>query len=337
MRDHHLFLRGDWRPGFTGEYRLVVNPATEQAVARVACASSTDVDDAITAAAESARAWRSVAADARGRVLLRAANILRSKIDLASVALSEEQGKTIAEARGEFLRAVETLIWNGAHAGALCQPISLADACLLSPEPAGAVAAFVPWNYPAVLTARKLALSLAAGCPVILKAAEEAPGAAVAIVGALQEAGTPPGVLGLLFGDPPAISRLLLASPAIRVITFTGSTRIGRELAGYASAHLQRCILELGGHAAVIVLEDTDLEAAVHAIAAYKFECAGQSCNAPSRVFVQTSVYEPFVRRLAALAQSICVGPGTDPETRDGAHGQPPWACVHGAAHCGCR
>jgi succinate-semialdehyde dehydrogenase/glutarate-semialdehyde dehydrogenase len=323
MRDHYLFLRGEWRSSSDGEFKAVINPATEQAVARVACATSRDVDEALAAAVDSARAWRSVAAEARGRVLLRAADILRSRIDAASVILSEEQGKTIAEARGEFLRAVETLTWNGEHAGALCEPVFAGEARLLLPEPAGVVAAFVPWNYPAVLTARKLAPSLAAGCPVILKTAEEAPGAAVAIVNALQEAGIPPGVLSLLFGDPPAISRQLLASPVVRVITFTGSTRVGRELAGRASAHLQRCILELGGHAPVIVLKDADLEGAVHAIADYKFECAGQSCNAPSRVFVHASVYEPFVQKLAAVTQAIRVGPGNDPTTQMGPMASP--------------
>jgi succinate-semialdehyde dehydrogenase / glutarate-semialdehyde dehydrogenase len=317
MRDYRLFLQGQWRSGSAGEVKSVINPATEEPVARVACATDRDLDEALSAAA-AASSWGSLPAKERGRILLRAADILRTKIDATSVAYSEEQGKTIAEARTEFLRAVDTLIWNGEQAEALCSPVLLGDGRSVVPEPAGVVAAFIPWNYPAVLTARKLGPALAAGCPVVLKAAEEAPAAAVAIVASLEEAGLPPGVLSLVFGDPPAISKRLLASPKVRVVSFTGSTRVGRELARLATDQLQRCILELGGHAPVIVLEDADLDKAVRAIADYKFAGAGQSCNAPSRIFVQAPVYEKFVDKLTNVAKSIRVGAGSDPDTRMG-------------------
>jgi succinate-semialdehyde dehydrogenase/glutarate-semialdehyde dehydrogenase len=318
MRDYQLFLRGRWRSGSAGDVKLVVNPATEEPVARVACATERDLDEALDAAVSSASSWGSMPAKERGRALLRAADILRTKIEAVSIAYSEEQGKTIAEARTEFLRAVDTLIWNGEEAEILCSPVHLGEGRSVIPEPAGVVAAFIPWNYPAVIAARKLGPSLAAGCPVILKAAEEAPAAAVAIVDSLQEAGVPPGVLSLVFGDPPAVSKRLLASPKVRVVSFTGSTRVGRELARLATDHLQRCILELGGHAPVIVLEDVDLDKAVRAIASYKFGGAGQSCNAPSRIFVQASVYEKFVDKLTSAAESIRVGAGTDPDTQMG-------------------
>jgi len=194
---------------------------------------------------------------------------------------------------------------------------------MLVPEPAGVVAAFVPWNFPAVITARKLGPALAAGCPVILKAPEEAPGAAAAIVACLAEAGIPSGVLNLVFGDPPEISTQLLASPIVRVVTFTGSTEVGRQLARRATDQLQRCILELGGHAPVLVFADADLDAAARAIADYKFACAGQSCNAPSRIFVQSAVYDAFVQRLTAIVESIRVGPGNDPTTQMGPMANP--------------
>jgi succinate-semialdehyde dehydrogenase / glutarate-semialdehyde dehydrogenase len=317
-RVHRLFLRGQWRQGSTGEFRSVINPATEQEVARVACATSADLDEAITSAAQSARDWRNVSPEERGRLLVRGAERLQSRIDAASALLSEEQGKTVAEAREEFARAVDTIVWSGQQAGALCAPVTAGNARWQLPEPAGVVAAFTPWNYPAVVTARKLAPALAAGCPVILKAAEEAPSAAVAIVAALEEAGLPPGVLSLVFGDPPKISSHLLASPIVRVVTFTGSTRVGRELATAAAPQLQRCLLELGGHAPVIVLDDADVDAAVQAIATYKFKGAGQSCNTASRLLVQRGVYEAVVQRLTAVAKGIRVGPGNDPETQMG-------------------
>ena len=318
MRDYQLFLQGQWRSGSGGAVKSVINPATEQPVARVACASEGDLDDALDAAAASASSWRRMPAQERGRILLQAAAILRSKIDAVSVAYSEEQGKTIAEARTEFLRAVDTLVWNGEQAETLCAPFPVSEGRWVTPEPAGVVAAFVPWNYPAVITARKLGPALAAGCAVILKAAEEAPAPVAAIVASLQESGIPPGVLSMVFGDPPAISKRLLASPKVRVVSFTGSTRIGRELARLAADQLQRCILELGGHAPVIVLDDADLDNAVPAITAYKFAGAGQSCNAPSRIFVQQSIYEKFVDKLTNAARSIRIGAGYEPDTQMG-------------------
>ena len=317
-RLHRLFLNGQWRPGSSGEAKSVLNPATEKEVARVACATSSDLDEALTSAVQSAANWRNLSPGVRGRLLEIGAQQLQSQIEHAAAVLSEEQGKTITEAREEFSRAVDTIRWTAQQATALCAPVPASNARWLLPEPVGVVAGFVPWNYPAVLTARKLAPALAAGCPVILKAAEETPGAAVAIVGALHEAGVPAGVVNLVFGDPPLISSHLLASPSVRMVTFTGSTSVGRQLAGAASAQLQRCVLELGGHAPVIILDDADVDAAVQAIAAYKFKGAGQSCNTASRVLVQAGVYETVVQKLTALAKAIRVGPGDDPETQMG-------------------
>lgn len=317
-RLHRLFLNGQWRPGSSGETKSVLNPATEKEVARVACATSSDLDEALTSAVQSAANWRNLSPGVRGRLLEIGAQQLQSQIEHAAAVLSEEQGKTITEAREEFSRAVDTIRWTAQQATALCAPVPASNARWLLPEPVGVVAGFVPWNYPAVLTARKLAPALAAGCPVILKAAEETPGAAVAIVGALHEAGVPAGVVNLVFGDPPLISSHLLASPSVRMVTFTGSTSVGRQLAGAASAQLQRCVLELGGHAPVIILDDADVDAAVQAIAAYKFKGAGQSCNTASRVLVQAGVYETVVQKLTALAKAIRVGPGDDPETQMG-------------------
>jgi succinate-semialdehyde dehydrogenase / glutarate-semialdehyde dehydrogenase len=324
MREQLLYLCGEWRPGRGGKFKPVINPATEQEVARVACADSQDLEQALAAAEGGAAKWRDTPAEERGRMLRVAADLLRSRIDAASAMFSEEQGKTVAQARGEFLRAIDTLIWNADQAAALSAAVPSGDgARVVVPEPAGVVAAFVPWNFPAVIAARKLGPALAAGCPVILKAPEEAPSAAAAIVACLAEAGIPPGVLHLVFGDPPAISKQLLASPIVRVVTFTGSTEVGRQLARLSADQLQRCVLELGGHAPVLVFADADLDAAARAIADYKFSCAGQSCNAPSRIFVQSAVYDAFVQRLTAIVESIRVGPGNDPATQMGPMANP--------------
>ncbi|RWK24922.1 aldehyde dehydrogenase family protein, partial [Mesorhizobium sp.] len=166
--------------------------------------------------------------------------------------------------------------------------------------------------------ARKLAPALAAGCPVILKGAEETPSVAVHMVESLRQAGIPEGVVNLVFGVPVHISRHLLSSPIVKVLTFTGSTAVGKQLATLAAKNLQRCIFELGGHSPVIVCEDADLAKAIPAISEYKFECAGQSCNAPSRIFVARSRYEEFLFRMTEAVRKIRIGPPDDPATQMG-------------------
>ncbi|PSH60944.1 NAD-dependent succinate-semialdehyde dehydrogenase [Phyllobacterium sophorae] len=316
--NYKLFINGTWRSGADGAYISLINPADAKEFGRVAVASASDLDDALTSAQVSLSTWANTPSHQRGAVLVRAARILAGKIEAAAAALSQEQGKTLAEAKGEFARAVETFEWNGQHAQELSASVPIDDKRTLIYEPAGVVAAFTPWNYPAVLNARKLAPALAAGCPVILKAAEETPSAGVYMVEALQEAGVPAGVVNLVFGNPPMISEHLLASPSVRVLSFTGSTPVGKQLAKTAAANLQRCVLELGGHSPVIVFADADISKAASAISDYKFECAGQSCNAPSRILVARPVYETFVEKLVETAQQIKVGKPNDPATTMG-------------------
>ena len=313
--DYRLFINGTWRSGDHGTGIPLIDPATAKPIGQVARASRQDIEDALTAAAASAATWRATSARERGDMLISAARLLETRIEAAARALSAEQGKTIAEATGEYARVIETLMWNGAQAEVLCAPVTVDGHRVIMPEPIGVVAAFTPWNYPAVLNARKLAAPLAAGCPVILKGPEETPSSAVFLVEALVEAGLPKGVVNLLFGDPPLISETLLGSPIVRVMTFTGSTPVGKQLAAMAAANLQRCVLELGGHSPVVVFADADIAAAVAMITEYKFECAGQSCNAPSRLLVEAAAYDDVVARIVAAAQAITIGVGSDAAT----------------------
>ncbi|UVO30432.1 aldehyde dehydrogenase family protein [Bradyrhizobium arachidis] len=306
--NYKLFINGAWRSGHKGSDLALINPATTEEFGRVAAASASDLEDALKSADDSLLRWSNTPAHERGALLVRAAQILKAKIEPAASALSREQGKTVAEAKGEYARAVETLEWNGLRAEQLSASFPVDQKRMIVPEAIGVVAAFTPWNYPAVLNARKLAAPIAAGCPVILKAAEETPSAGVFLIEALVEAGIPAGVVSLLFGDPPMISEHLLGSPAVRVLSFTGSTPVGKQLAKIAATNLQRCVLELGGHSPVVVFEDTDASKAVSAIAEYKFECAGQSCNAPSRILVARSIYREFLGRLVQAAERIRVG-----------------------------
>jgi succinate-semialdehyde dehydrogenase / glutarate-semialdehyde dehydrogenase len=317
-----LFIRGVWQEGSGGARRLI-NPANEEPIGRVAQASADDVNGAIQAARDALPEWRASRAVCRADVLTRAADHLAARLEKAAIALTREQGKTIAESRAEFRRVVETLRWHAAVATQAIEPRHHGQSGMVMPDPIGVVGAFTPWNYPAVIAARKLSAALVAGCSVVLKGAEEAPGAAAAIVRALEAAGLPPGVVNLVFGDPPMISGQILDSPVVRAFSFTGSTAVGKQLAERAARTLKRCVLELGGHAAVLVCADADLDAAVQAIAAYKFECAGQSCNAPSRIFVERSVYASFVDRFAAMARSLRLGDGMEPSTDMGPMANP--------------
>lgn len=311
MTDTLLHINGTWRAGCSGRSMAVLNPANALVTGAVAAAEDADVSAAVAAAGKALPAWAGASSEDRGHVIARAAQLLEGAREAAAISLTEENGKTLREARGELARAIETLRW---HADAAVHPEASRGPCV-RPSPIGVVGAFTPWNYPAVIIARKVGAALAAGCSVVLKAAEETPAVAAHLVAAFERAGVPPGVLNLLFGDPAAIARQVLDADVVKAFSFTGSTVVGRALARRAARSLKRCVLELGGHAPVLVCADTDLARAIPAIAAYKFECAGQSCNAPSRVYVAAPLFDEFVDRFATAAQSLRVGDGMNPAT----------------------
>jgi succinate-semialdehyde dehydrogenase / glutarate-semialdehyde dehydrogenase len=321
-----IFVDGAWREGRRGAGDIV-NPATEEVIGTVSLADLQDLDEAIEAAARGGAIWRRVPPLERGALLARAAALLRERIPDAARDLTAEQGKTLTEATVELSRAAETLAWNGEEAGRI-NGRGLASRAegtqrALVPAPVGVVAAFTPWNFPAALVARKLGPALAAGCPVILKAAEETPRTAATIVRALEEAGLPAGVVNLVFGDPPEISKHLLGSPVVRKLTFTGSTAVGRTLAALAAADLKRCTFELGGHASVIVAEDADVEHAVTETLKTKFGAAGQSCIAPSRFYVHAGHYEEFTERFVERARALRLGDGLEEDVDMGPMAKP--------------
>jgi succinate-semialdehyde dehydrogenase/glutarate-semialdehyde dehydrogenase len=316
-----LFIGGAWRPGAAGT-APVVDPASEAETARVALAGEADVDAAVAAAAASWRDYAAMPARERGRVLVRAADLVRERIKTLAARLTAEQGKTLAESHAELERAADTLAWNGEEAGRLSGTTlpgwAPGSTRVVEPRPLGVVAAITAWNFPAVLVARKLGAALAAGCTVVLKAAEEAPMTAAGLVRCLADAGLPSGAANLVFGDPPMVARRLIGAPDVAAVTFTGSARVGREIAALAAAGLKPCVLELGGHAPVIVCADADIERALGLTLPAKFASAGQSCVAPSRFYVHGSHYDQFVDRFAEAARAVAVGDGRDPATRMG-------------------
>jgi succinate-semialdehyde dehydrogenase/glutarate-semialdehyde dehydrogenase len=320
--DTPLFINGKPRAGGAGQLPIV-DPGTGKQLGSVELADSEDISDALNAASRAFPAWSATLPSQRGAILKRAGQILAEGADHAAAVLMTEAGKTRGEARGEIGRAIETFTWNGEQAGRIEGRIiaGAADGStrFSVPTPLGVVAAFTAWNFPAVLCSRKLGGALAAGCTVVLKAAESAPATAAILVEALVAAGLPDGVVNLVFGDPPAVAEQLLSSPVVKAATFTGSTAVGRKLAALAAPRLIRCVFELGGHAPVIVCEDADIDSVIATTSPAKFGSAGQSCVAPTRYIVHRSLQEEFCAKLAAYADSLTLGHGSDAGTTLGA------------------
>lgn len=320
--DADLFIGGRWVQGAAGMLDNV-DPGTGRAVGRVSLASPDQVEDALRSAEAAFPAWGSTLPAVRGEILKRASALLVERTEEAVATILLETGKTEADARGEIGRAVETLRWNGEQAariaGQTYPGVAAGSRRWSVPTPLGVVVAITAWNFPAVLGTRKLGAALAAGCTVVFKASEFAPATARLLIELLHEAGLPPGVVNLVFGDPKAVVELLLSSPVVKALSFTGSTAVGKELAAMAAPRLIRCVMELGGHAPVIVMDDADIATVVTTTAPAKFGSAGQSCVAPSRYLVHASIYDAFVDALVERAEGYTVGHGTEPGVTLGA------------------
>jgi succinate-semialdehyde dehydrogenase/glutarate-semialdehyde dehydrogenase len=280
------------------------------------------VERAIAAAAKSFPQWASMAAVDRAGFLRNAAQLIRARHEDIARNMTLEQGKPYAEAKAEILSCAEIFEWNADEGRRLYGRVIPSRATnlaqIVTREPVGPVAAFTPWNFPGTTPARKISGALGAGCTCVLKPAEETPLTAIALVQALVDSGLPAGVLNVVFGDVNAISKQLLESPAIRKISFTGSTRVGRMLAEQAARTLKKATLELGGHAPVLVFDDADLDKAVPQVIAQKYRNAGQICIAPTRFIVQEKIYAPFLEKITAFAKALKVGPGLESTTQMG-------------------
>jgi succinate-semialdehyde dehydrogenase / glutarate-semialdehyde dehydrogenase len=317
-----LFIDGTWRPGASGRTLDIVDPATEDVIGKVARAETSDLDAAIAAAVRGFALWRATPAFERGKILRRAAALLRERMEPIAHLMTREQGKPINEAKVEIAVAADTLDWFAEETRRAYGRVVPARAPnitnLVLKEPVGPVAAFTPWNFPVNQIARKLGAALAAGCSIIVKAPEEAPASPAEFIRAVVEAGVPAGVVNLIFGVPAEISAHLIPHPAIRKISFTGSSAVGKQLAGLAGAHMKRVTMELGGHAPAIVFADADLDVALRVLLARKFRNAGQACTAPTRFLVQREVYPQFLARFVAAAEAQKIGSGLDPATQIG-------------------
>jgi succinate-semialdehyde dehydrogenase/glutarate-semialdehyde dehydrogenase len=304
----------------------VVNPATGETLAELPLADAADLDRALDAAARGFRRWRNSTPHERAAVLQGAARLmLERQEELARVAVLE-QGKTLAEAKVEVLMNVGLFNFYAGevfrlYGRTLVRPAG--QRSTVSKEPVGPVAAFAPWNFPIGNPGRKLGAPIAAGCSVILKAAEETPASALGVLQCLLDAGLPGEVAQAVFGVPDEVSRHLLGSPVIRKLSFTGSTAIGKHLAKLAADDMKRTTMELGGHGPVLVFDDVDVDQVLDTMVAAKYRNAGQVCVSPTRFIVQEDVYDRFRAGFAERAGKIVVGDGLDPATRMGPMANP--------------
>lgn len=312
--DIQLLIDNQWVDAASGKKLDVVNPATGGRIGSVAHAGTADLDRALAAAQRGFAAWRNVPANERAAQMRRAAGLLRERADEIARLLTQEQGKPLAEARVEVLAGADIIEWFADEGrrvyGRIVPSRNLAAQQQVLKEPVGPVAAFTPWNFPINQIVRKLGAALATGCSFLVKAPEETPASPAALLKTFVDAGLPPGVVGLVFGNPAEISSYLIASPIIRKVTFTGSTPVGKELAALAGRHMKRVTMELGGHAPVIVAEDADVALAVKAAGAAKFRNAGQVCISPTRFLVHNSLKAEFAQALVKHAEGLKLGDG---------------------------
>ncbi len=317
-----LFIDGQWKSGDNRRTEAVINPADESVIGDLPHATTEDLNDAVKSAVRGFKVWRNTPLQQRADVLNKAADIVTKRKDKNTEIMTMEQGKTLAESKGEWDRVVDTLRWH-AHATLELTDVSYPPRAggltqLSHLEPVGVALALTAWNFPAILPVRKIAPALAAGCSVILKAAEETPASAIELIHALQDAGLPDGVVNLVFGVPPEVSSYLLRRKEIRKLSFTGSVPVGKLLAAQAAEGLKRCTLELGGHAPAIVFDDAELDKAIDLIAGFKYRNAGQVCIAPSRVYVHKRVIDDFTEGFVKFANNLVVGDGRDETTQMG-------------------
>ncbi|WP_441232015.1 NAD-dependent succinate-semialdehyde dehydrogenase [Tardiphaga sp. 215_C5_N2_1] len=316
MQHTQLFIDGEWRESRSAETIVVVNPATEDIIGSVSHARHADLDDAVSAAGKGFKIWRKMSPLDRSHIMRTAANLLRERINRIATVMTLEQGKPVAESKTEINASADILDWFAEEArrtyGRVVPARGEGIYNLVLKEPVGPVAAFTPWNFPISQAVRKLGAALAAGCSVIIKPPEETPASPAELVRALADAGLPKGVVNLVFGTPAEISSYLIAHPAIRKISFTGSTPVGKQLASLAGLHMKRITMELGGHAPAIIFDDADVKFAATVLAAGKYRNAGQVCIAPTRFLVQDALYEEFISEFVERTVALKLGNGFD-------------------------
>jgi len=322
----HMLIDGEQVPVGHRRTHAVLNPATGEELGYLPLADAADLDRALDTAQRGFRMWRDASPQQRAAVLAGAARLMLERQEKIARIATLEEGKTLPEARIEVLMVVGLFNFYAGeclrvYGRVLARPAGLRST--VTYEPVGPVAAFAPWNFPIGNPGRKLGAPIAAGCSVILKASEEAPGSALAVLQCLLDAGLPKEVGQAVFGVPDEVSRRLLASPVIRKVSFTGSTVVGKHLMKLAADDCKRTTMELGGHGAVLVFDDADVERVLSAMVASKFRNAGQVCVSPTRFIVHENVFSQFRDGFAERAKALRVGNGLDESSQMGPMANP--------------
>ena len=311
-----MFIDGQWCDAADGRTLGVINPATEAIVHDIAYGSRKETKRALEAAHKAMPAWMKLTVYDRAKVLKKTAELMRERADLIARTLTLEQGKPLAEAKGEVLHSADTFEWfaeEGKRSYGQIIPNSVAGKRHMTlKHPVGVVGAISPWNFPITLQARKIAPALAAGCTIVCKPASQTPLCLVQVFECMIDAGLPPGVANLVTGPAQDIADELLENPICRKISFTGSTEVGKQLMRGAADQVKRISLELGGHAPFIVFPDADPEVVAKAAVIGKFRNNGQVCIAPSRFFIHKDVQKKFTEVAVETAKALKLGNGVD-------------------------
>jgi len=317
-----LFIDGAWRAGNGRERVDVIDPATGTSLGEVASADPADVEEAIAVASRALKSWRATPVWTRAELLHKTADVMRDRLEEAARVITLESGKPLAQARREWGLSVDQFRWFAEETrriyGRIVESRAPGGRIEVLHEPVGVVAAFTAWNFPAVLVARKIAPALAAGCSVIVRPSDECPGTAMQIVDCLRQAGVPKGVVNLVVGPVRNTYTPLVASPLVRKITLTGSTRVGQQMIRDAAETLKRVSMELGGNAPLIVFDDVDVDAVLDLVVPTKYANAGQVCAAPDRFYVHESIHDRFVKGLTQRANALRLGHGLEESTQMG-------------------
>ncbi len=309
-----ILIDNAWRPAKSGKIMPVHSPATEEKIGEVPHGDSEDVALVLASAARGLATWKATPAWERAKIMRRAAELIRERVEDIARVMSGETGKPLAEARGEVNGTADQFEWYAEEAKRVYGqtiPARSADQRLtVIYQPVGVCLSLSAWNFPALLPSRKIAAALAAGCSVVARPASEAPGSCLKIAEALVDAGTPPGVITVITGPAAKLADELIASPIIRKVSLTGSVAVGRKVLAQCAAGIKRASMELGGHAPVIVHRDADPAASARTVAMAKFRNSGQVCIAPTRFYVHQSLKQPFEEAFVEYAKTVVVGDG---------------------------
>lgn len=311
-----LYIDGQFIDADGRKTQDIINPANREVIGKLPHATPSDLDAALIAAQKAFNSWKKSSPIERSKILRKVAQLTRDRASDIARNMTLDQGKPLAESLGELVTCADHADWHAEECrriyGRVIQPRNPNVRQMVLKEPIGVCVAFTPWNFPYNQAIRKVAAAVGAGCTIVLKGPEDSPSAVMAIAQMFHDAGLPPGVLNLVWGDPPTISEHLITSPISRKVSFTGSVPVGKQLASLAGAHMKRVTMELGGHSPVLVFDDADIEKAALMLAKFKIRNAGQVCVSPTRFYVQSKAYDKFLSAFTDTLSKIKMGDGLD-------------------------